>query len=889
VMPTGRSGLPVARYLWPEEKVVPFRTRPELDELLGWCGSGGRAAVRLVTGDGGAGKTRLALQLGEKLVASGRPLLWVPRGAELEGVQGARDLAKPCLLVVDYAETRTELVGLLNEVASYRDGPDLRVLLLARSAGEWWRQLLADAEKRTAALLEAALPVTLGPVPAAGGPHEVFAEALTAFARRLGVARPDARLVLAEPDPVVLVVHAAALLAVVDHATEPHPQYQAASGPEVLKGLLGHEARYWQRAASGRGLNLDLGVLRLAVAVACLIGAENETSAAALLSCVPDLDSGERRGQVARWLRDLYPEASLGQVGVREWIGPLRPDLVAEYLVVAELDNRPDLTPRLFTNLSDERAARALTVLARAAYTQPPALDLLRGALAADLEHMAVPALSVAVETNPVLGVLLSEALDSQQVSARTLEQIANTARYPSVALAAPAAVVFKRLAANSANPIERAMRLVDLSNWLGALERRAEALAAIEEAVGFYRRLDDASSFFHQLAGADLAGVRPSLATSLNTQSDQLVRLGRREEALAAIEESTSIYRPLAAADPDVFRPNLAASLNNQAQCLAALGRREEALAAIEETANIYRRLAGADPDVFRPNLAASLNNQAQCLAALGRREEALATVEEAVSIHRQLAEADLDAFLPGLADSLSGQARRMRDLGRWKEALAPIEEAVRIYRQLAHVRSGFSRNLASSLDVLAAILSALGRTEGAGSLRAEADSIRMPPEQKELMHTGLLITEAYLSNDSEEQARLIGSFLPEPRRFSRLADAFTYVAIFATEVIAAVQEKSFYEALYSISENTEVLLLPDLPVGPWDEVLLLADAVKVGGDYEARRVPLTMDVVGAINVTFRLAVSALTDLAKVPQFAHMTPLTMSEMLIDAVERGVH
>ena len=169
--------------------------RPELDELLSWCVSGGHAAVRLVTGDGGAGKTRLALRLGEELAANGWQPLWVQRGSERDAVRRCAAVGQPCVLVVDYAETRSELVGLLNDVAADQDGPDMRVILLARSAGEWWQQLLASAEERTAALLEAGAPVTLGPVRAAGGPQEVFDDAVAAFARKLGTGRPDARLV----------------------------------------------------------------------------------------------------------------------------------------------------------------------------------------------------------------------------------------------------------------------------------------------------------------------------------------------------------------------------------------------------------------------------------------------------------------------------------------------------------------------------------------------------------------------------------------------------------------------------------------------------------------------------------------------------------------------
>ena len=50
--------------------------------------------------------------------------------------------------------------------------------------------------------------------------------------------------------------------------------------------------------------------------------------------------------------------------------------------------------------------------------------------------------------------------------------------------------------------------------------------------------------------------------------------------------------------------------SLNNLAIRLAGLGRREEALAAIEEAVTIRRELAAARPDAFRPDLAVSLNN---------------------------------------------------------------------------------------------------------------------------------------------------------------------------------------------------------------------------------------------------------------------------------------
>jgi len=113
---------------------------------------------------------------------------------------------------------------------------------------------------------------------------------------------------------------------------------------------------------------------------------------------------------VARWLHDLYPgQGEAG--GEREWIGALRPDRVAEHLVVSELAQRPDLIPALFTGLSERRAGWALATLTRGTLTRLEAAGLLRRALSADFEHLAVPALAAAIETSPMLGDLLGDML----------------------------------------------------------------------------------------------------------------------------------------------------------------------------------------------------------------------------------------------------------------------------------------------------------------------------------------------------------------------------------------------------------------------------------------------------------------------------------------------
>ena len=85
---------------------------------------------------------------------------------------------------------------------------------------------------------------------------------------------------------------------------------------------------------------------------------------------------------------------------------------------------------------------------------------------------------------------------------------------------------------------------------------------------------------------------------------SNRLGDLGRREEALAAIEEAVTIRRQLAGARPDAFLPDLAMALNNQSIRVGDPGRQVEALAAVEEAVTIYRQLAGARPAAFLADL---------------------------------------------------------------------------------------------------------------------------------------------------------------------------------------------------------------------------------------------------------------------------------------------
>jgi len=263
----------------------------------------------------------------------------------------------------------------------------------------------------------------------------------------------------------------------------------------------------------------------------------------------------------------------------------------------------------------------------------------------------------------------------------------------------------------------ERAHVLNNLSLRLSDLGRREEALKAIEDAVAVYRALSQA-----------LPDVfRPYLAMSLNNLSNYLSDLGRLEEGLKAVAEAVAIRRALLQAHPDAFRPDLAMSLTNLSIRLGGLGRREEAMVAVAEAVSIRRVLSQARPGAFRPDLASSLNSLSIRLSDLGRREEALEAVAEAVAIRRALAAALPDAFRPDLASSLNILSNHLSDLDRREEALEAIVEAVAIHRALAAaLPDAFRPDLASSLNNLSNRLGDLDRREEALEAIEEAVAIR-------------------------------------------------------------------------------------------------------------------------------------------------------------------
>ena len=716
--------------LRPEHELVPFLGRQAvLDQISGWCQDPAGRPVLLVTGGGGSGKTRLGRKACVQMLVAG----WDAGIADDPRRDGAAmiRLQRPTLLMIDDADLRTGLISALVEYLRWDDaGPPVGLLLVARAAGAWWDRLV-----RQQGLDDAYTVVDLDryPVPPADRAQH-FRCASTAFAAYGGpraqpaVSPPAAELddpAYAEP----LLIHIAALLRTAHMSATPAPSEGHTRGDDLtacqdlstrqglLRALCERERHRWHELGTGPYLafNPDLPLADQVVALATLTAAVDPASATSLLAAVPSQAEVTRIGAeaLAAWAHRLY-------AGPGYW-NPLRPDLLAEQ----HLADTPQLAAlataaaRLAAGQRWEAGVltQLLAELTRAAPNQLAVRTALDKLLAAALPRIV----DLAITTGP------AELADLASLALQLAPQPDLTApladRMPghSVRLAALAATLTSqqvtqyRANALSGEP-DAANRLAGSLNSLAVrlaeLGRREQALAAIQEAVAIRRERPDA--------------FRADLATSLNILSNRLGDLGRREQALAAIEEAVAIRRELAAARPDAFRPTLALSLNNLATRLGDLGRREQALAAIQEAAGVYRELAGARPDAFRPDLASSLNNLAVRLGDLGRWEEAMAAIEEAVAIRRELAGARPDAFRPDLASSLNNLATRLADLGRREQALAAIQEAAGVYRELAGARpDAFRPDLASSLNNLSNRLADLGRREQALAAIQEAAGV--------------------------------------------------------------------------------------------------------------------------------------------------------------------
>ncbi|MEU1405138.1 hypothetical protein ABZ471_22745 [Streptomyces sp. NPDC005728] len=725
-----------------DAEVVSFHGREDtLAQLEGWClaDPDGAPAARVLTAPGGQGKTRLARQLMARMRDRG----WVAGQVRRKpgGLEVLRRVQHPLLLVVDYAETRPELVRELREQTEEAGYP-VRLLLLARSLGSW-------RTRATGALPETRLhALSLD----TADREQAFRTAARDLSRRLAevtggtdVDWPGLMdgLPAARPGPgsgaeTALTVQMAALAALLRQVRTPER-----GGGALEAELLGHERKYWLDTAGGRGLGArETDLLEQAVAAAVLCPAQDEREArSTIVRLLPDEPSWRTR-DVTAWLRDLYPPPE-----GRYW-GRLEPDRLAEFQASDQIIEKPGLLGRLFALAPDHQRVQILTVLARSAVAHAnegrtskahQVVDRLREALRAVPAEAPLTAAMLRAHSDALpeqTHVLRAYALDVARElnrQCRTTGDDPQALRDRAWALhnlaerhlavgawedarvaAGDAAAIRRRLADDGAvtHRTEWADSLLVLSHASRMTGRLTDAHEAGDLALGLFRALaaEDGEEWEKRERGLVRALV--NLSRVLWWLDPSAIRFDQIAQSDQHTDEAVRRARDLVADHPDLDPLLLTEALKERGTNLWRFQRHSEALSLSEEAVATSRRLATENPDAYDADLAQALMGLAVDYGNASRpRRESMALVREAIALVRPRAEELPEGYRSTLAQMLLNLAWDQFYEGEHEAAMASIGEAVEHRRALARDAYGVSAPaLAQSVDVLATFRARLG-----------------------------------------------------------------------------------------------------------------------------------------------------------------------------------
>jgi len=727
----------------------------DLNAGVSWCRSQSPVEISYINAQGGAGKTRFAIELCQQMRRRGWVAGMLPRQDH-----GISEIPQPRLVAVDYVEERDSaaLAGQITAlVRSATEMTPVRVLLLSRptrgqrpgarmdvlreqeTASDPVIEALGDAEDRSAAVPSLTVPER----------GILFDSALLAFGRRwhgaewtplasgqvdLSADRYD------KPLDVLLEAFDAALSG---------PEWQSGGRPPVERAL-NHEEKHWRRA---RRLGVDALVQRRCAALATLAGARDEQEAAALFRLVPEL-AGEQaaaaRERMDQWLRGLYD-------GPDQW-NPLRPDRLAEALVTRAVQQDDDggrgLLAAVLALPSDRQVERALDVLARlaedmamapaiaAALTERHSTLVDRCALQVRgtpqrpgriglLEGMA--RLHTAVLTDQRVADLPISVQSPLRASADTLGDLARDHGLTAEAtgLYRQGLDITKRLA--EVEPENTGFQR-DLSISYDRLGYLAQCAGHADEATGLYQQGLDISQQLTELEPKN-ADFRRDLSRFYDRLANLAYRAGHIGNATDLYERGLDISRRLIELEPENTGSwrDLSIAYGRLADLDRDNGDPGKAAGLYERGLAIAERLAKLEPENtgFQRNLTIFYDRLADHAHRTGHIAKATQLYRKGLAIAERLAKLEpgnigFQRDLPISYDRLADLARDNGDTGEAKDL---YRQALAIRSQLTKLEpdsTGFQRDLSISYNRLADLARDNGDTGEATRLYQRALAIR-------------------------------------------------------------------------------------------------------------------------------------------------------------------
>ncbi|BBI98947.1 hypothetical protein FGKAn22_06400 [Ferrigenium kumadai] len=661
-----------------EEMLVPFdpARQPELDNLNTWLDDAQYPqAVRLITGAGGLGKTRLALHLCQQRLTSGWYAGFMDSdltAKELSsGWKALKTLNQPLLVIIDYAETRQDnLLSLIRAMLQSPTDQPVRFLLLARNGGEWWDNL-PGKNKDCESLLSGY--ATSGPYPLPplhneiGDRQHAYRQALHAFSAALNVPAPDVTPELAgEHFGRPLYLQMAALLALRGE--------RPTSAQGMTRALLHHERRYWHGLFIGHDILTPALHAEQLMALTTLSGGFTTPKIAwpSWEKVSGKVISTAQFNHLFYTLIPLYP----GKHGLQA----VRPDLLGEALVAQALlrSNSAELLDAVLgKNTSQSVRLQALTTIARLFDHYPELQETLTEALVRHFAHCWQEFILVATETPSNLSMLAEGAF--MRLPTSTKNQISGLLKSrlkdESIQLAQLYCVVANYLVENRKEKyLKKSDDIPTLYEYSWALDIYAFRLNRIGLNDEALRPAKLAMEIDEQLSRKNPNKFELNLAVSLNNYN---------EMALTYSKRSLEIY--LRQQKNDSYEDELAAAQTNYANCLNNKGDYEIALDHADQAMKIYRQLALKKPEQFESRYAGSLNNLSNALSYVGRNSESFEYARLALEIHERLSQEKPDYHEPDLAMSLNNYANRLSDEGRYDDALVHARLACEIYERLS------------------------------------------------------------------------------------------------------------------------------------------------------------------------------------------------------------
>lgn len=713
-------------------EIVPFidanNTR---NEMIVWCTGDPRpAAGRLLHGPGGLGKTRMMIDLAAALRTQGwvagfleRPHDWPDivvkqRDQAVDQLIAEQDL-KGLLFVVDYAEGRQDEVKRLANRIAHRPRAHttpVRLVLLTRSAGDWWSDFLDEnADVRMLFHRDAGVAdvVALKMIETPEQRLALFRASVSALGRRLSEqghvisgGEPPMELLLRVETGIGYARPIAIQMEALLFLTSASTGGPAASIEILLRGVLGLERDHWRKLAGIEASDRKRDMSRAVAQTTALAGIASKRQAEHLFM-LDAFYKGRRvsRVDVASVLSDVVIVYGRND----ETIGHLEPDLIGEHHVatIGDIELIDGCAAWIGEQPEAQRATHRrnlLTTLQRA--TQPEhgdkatlqAESLLRRLIVAHTTDFAPDVIAVMIETPGELQEILRDAIVDftlEQVEAFDSSVTDNHVRLLELGLTLSKQRV--RLAVELADragppqPIVDAqtldlnklphIRLFDALYQLSlrhkALNQHTESLQCAGKTVELIEALSPPDTIPHvtRFVGAKMH------------YGQELADAGKVEQAREQILASTKIAWEYA---HELNRgwDTLAIMLMNFAQFISQTGSIEEAVQIYQNAITAGRVAAQSNLNRDLAALCAMLSNIGMLLDKLGRKDEAHDHSEEAVAIARELAQREPDVYLSQLGTTLHNHGNKLEASKQLEEAVACFSEAANIRRGLAELQ---------------------------------------------------------------------------------------------------------------------------------------------------------------------------------------------------------